>query len=465
MFNFYDLRIEPLEILPDGTSVDFNVLIRLVKTKYPHFFNEHISVISGDIDFNSVDPRLCEKKEWKVLFNTIVFIISGHITSIEDMRNIQKTFFELKSYFMKNNKETSILLESRDFVFGSLPYLFCGFNFNKFGYNKDGINSFGSALMVLEHFIYSKEIKISTLLCAHRESKAVNDCSLMINVDKIGCRKMVNLVLGIKNNIPKIGSKLVRWNFYHTVGSAYSTISVFPNIIFKYLSNLDFPKLITTLNTHYNDFINYLDEFSKNNNIVFQVNPVDHLYMSAIHGIDKETETKIKYISTNSTLKEMKRLMPYYDEVKIISDKIIEQNLKKSIEIDSTWKTFGIIKEAVDYYKKYSNLNIKSLLETRFYYEFGKICMTEKSIVLGFERDHDLFQSKSIALGYDHDLDVTTDNFLSPVLYSRWNRPELDVGNFKTLSFRQFWRPSDRINTIQDIESIRRVEKSKDKFI
>jgi hypothetical protein len=79
----------------------------------------------------------------------------------------------------------------------------------------------------------------------------------------------------------------------------------------------------------------------------------------------------------------------------------------------------------------------KAVLETLFYYEWGKKVRQNGQFAIGLDRDHELFQT--LAFSYGHGIDYAL-NHHAPLLYARRNNTNRESGILHQTSFRQFWR-------------------------
>jgi len=456
---YFDLRYVPINIATRGENIEISELIKRTKHLYAEVFELSDNLINDIEEIYKIDFKKSETKGWKKLFSSVVFAVSGHIPTNDDMKNILRSFQGLRTSLLKKNPEIKKIIDTPEFVFGSIPYLCCGFVLKDFNYNSDGKNSIESAVKIYNKLIIEKSSSILTVLCAHRESKENDRGGIVEEVDYKSLDKMINLVVGLILNIPECATRQYVWKMLQPTGNAESVLSLFPNVILRYVNKGELSKLLATLDRHVDVTKKYLSTVSETiSNFSFLIDSTEILYKK-IHNVNNTQlmdledidephllSQKIAYISKKDTFKDMHRIVSNFEDLKVIDSAVEVLNIDNSGEFKKeVLKAFLLI-------KKQNNLFLKSMFETWFYYFISVLAQKDNSIIFGFERDHDLFQVKAINLAYDQKINLNYYTFSCPVLYARRHRPEEDFGSMNTLSFRQFWRISDKVKTPSRLE-------------
>lgn len=402
------------------------------------------------MDLVKVGPRECEKRSWSQIVATVIFAVSGHVPAPDEMRRLRGAFFAIAANLARDASDVvRSAAQSESLAFAVMPYVFCGFEFNDRRRSCDGRNSTAAASSLLRELLTNAEPHVTTALCAHRESKLIDRGALVSEIDAVAVTRMANLVSGIVANLRP--GAICEWTVYQPAGTPEGVMSLFPNVVLRHVGRGEMAALLAHLNRHLTDLANLLRGLEGVRPIRCSAVPTDGIAQAASAAsralrngerISLEAEEglneKINQIATEDACPDLRRMMPGYEDAKRIEPELVEVNMQKA-----EGKARQAVADAVDSFMKSDNLADKASHETLFYYELGRQTRLRRGVFFGFERDHDSFQVKSINLGFDGRTDVSRMTSGGPALFARRSRPESDQGNLGSLSFRQFWRPSD----------------------
>jgi len=458
---FFNLG-EELDSVKDGERIELKKLFqkcgreRLSKLKQgesPQIFE------NGNFSLEKHD-HICYKNpfRWQKIISTIIFLVSGCVPDKLDLKSFYKITLRIRKNFKNSPKNLSII-DSPSFVFGALPYFLIAFDFTDKGWSYNGKNNIENLLFFIKKTISKENFSISTYLCAHREHEPV----LSKDIDYKGLKKMVNIVSGIVENISK--KKKIRFELVQPDGSVFGLNAVFPEIFFNYLEKGRIVDLAITLQEHHRVCKRYLEGLSKSRSLKIRLFSVDqHIQnvrksarkifgrnwkdideglltsradlLEDINLNDRDLVIKV----SNFALKDIKRLMPYYSSYKNIPNRLVVENLKN---IKDPRKK-SLVVNSINKFSEIRTSESKAIYETFFYFLLGKIMRKKNQVMIGFERDHDLFQTMAISRGYLGNKTNTNKNQV-PLLYARRvNFADNNGCALRKISFRQFWRLSER---------------------
>lgn len=398
---------------------------------------------------------------WQKIISTIVFVISGRVPDMFDSKRFYAIITEIRKSF-KNQPEILSFVDSPTFIFGSFPYFLAGFDFlRKNGWSCNGKNNLKNFCCFIEKIVKEKDVSVSTYLCAHREHEPL----LSKDIDLEGLRKMTNIISGITENI--FEKKKIKLEIFQQCGSGFSINAVFPEIFLAYLGDGKLLDLMDTLQKHYDECRRYFYQLAKSRNLTIKLFSIDRhikkvekyvqkfsqndlsgtsriFLMNETRRIQNDNVREKRHIMAVSkfALEEIKRLMPYYTSFGKISSNLIHTNINKAR--DKQKKI--LITESIRRFINTDTLESKAVYETVFYFLWGKEARRKKQIIVGFERDHDIYQTMAISKGYlGYKSDNSNNKYGAPLLYARRVDPAYDDGiSFRKISFRQFWRLSER---------------------
>lgn len=461
---FFGLNEKPNSIIDDGEIIELARLLRYYKKlslfksnneKFPQLF------VSDDFILGACDHLYYKNPlRWQKIISTIIFVISGRIPDKSDLKRFYDVILRIRKNF-KDFPKILTVIDSPNFVFGAFPYFLIAFDFSARGWSCEGKNNPENLFYFIEKIIKSKNIDISTFLCAHREHRPV----LSKNIDYQGLRKMINVVSGILENIPT--EKKIRLEIFQPNGSESGLNAVFPEIFSSYLKNKSLGVLADKLQEHYKECGKYFRQLSKSRKLIVKLFPIDNHIQEVEKIVRKnfgKNWNKIDYsllvkqvsllqagniniknldaIATVSefTLKSIKRLIPHYANFRKISKRLILYNLSKVRDPERKI----LISRSIRKFLNVETTESKAIQETAFYFLWGKAVKKNDQVILGFERDHDLYQTMAISYGYLGD-ESDVSKYRVPILYAR----RVDVArndgiSFRDISFRQFWRTSEK---------------------
>lgn len=373
-------------------------------------------------------------KIWREVAKIMCYFICKRIPNNNQINNLITCFNKIPKEYKRKLSENN--------VFGTLLYLWIGFDTKQFGESQGDLNNVNDLIKVFLKLITQKTIQIKIPLCVHREADVVAKNFLADKVKIHSIKKVCHLLKGILDN-----SNVTKYEItFYLPHSHYKTSTmIFPEIFLNYYHGHLLNEFFLKLDKHYKDTKKVVESYSKKYR-TFYVKPMS----VHVKQIEKETEKlfgekwrqvgkweeltikskmgeEIANISREVTESEIFRLIPEY-----------KQGFKKRDKYEINSK---IEYNAVQWFFNEGKLNsvTKSIYETMFYYTWG--IKSKDNISFGFERDHDLYQVISWKLGYSGKFEY---NNFQPLLYARRTKDEVVNSHLKNISFRQFWRLSGK---------------------
>jgi len=269
---------------------------------------------------------------------------------------------------------------------------------------------------------------------------------------------MTNLISGIVMNSRATNTEV---NFYQPENSSLSTYSIFPSILLQYISKGDLADMFLKLEEHNKEFKKFLSK-KQNSKISFKTNSFNGHVNSIINEArsrygdnwknitnqdlmeDYEEHTKegeLADIIVHMTKKDVERLMDFYSNPIKVNGEERKKNLIRARKISEGKDLEKKVQETISLLNSTMSVYGKAIYETISYYLWGKKAAELRGIGLGFEVDHDRFQTAAWSLGWNEIKGNTTSLGRSaPILYARKNESPKNKGHLKDISFRQFWR-------------------------
>lgn len=397
---------------------------------------------------DSVDPFMeRDPKMWQQAFATAIFVITGCSPEARDLKLFRRLYSELKQR-SKTSDQLANLLATREFTFGALPYIAAGLNFTKAGISENGNNNLHNLMTFIESL--SKNPLIASFFCAHRERVP----ELVETVDVQGVIRACRLALGITDNM---GEEPGRLKIYQPRGSGQGIASVFPEIFMSYFQRGELWKLSQKLEQHFTDLEKALDqEFGERVQLVDTETHVKKTLQAAENRFGQNWQSttirQLDYMDPSSssaiigtileTAKGIARMMPFYRDGLEMPKSLRQTNIDNAKHI--LGEANGIhIEEATDAFIRMPTAGGKAIYETAFYEVWGGEVAATGGAILGFERDQHVYQSLGISLGYNQGQLTHCNRHHVPAVYAK-RSGILETTALKDLSFRQFWRTSER---------------------
>ena len=455
---YYSLWRDSREIINNGASVSFHDLTR--KFELP----ADVIDLSKDIN-KSASYYLVKPKELKKLFDAVVYSVSGHRMHSQDEDRLKRVTQEIARKSKQADNFYRCGLESPNFLFGCLPYMFIGFDSKRRSSpGKDGVNSDDNFYEVLNLLNSGGKIKISSFLCTHKERREIDPDKLRKQIKFSDVSRVINLMSGILDN-STVESAEIR--FFQPTGSYSSASYIFPQIIMSYLGDGMLGDMLVRLDDHSSTMKEYISRFesprrrfisSSIDSLVTQTNfearkrfgddwkkmPEDLILGLAGGTCGKAIDT-IAEVAYFMTQKEVERLMPFYSNPISIDEKIIQTNLQnarrlgdevgnKNLELDVN-KIINSLNETMSIYGR-------AVYETLFYYMWGRNAGKSDEIGFGLDTDHEMFQTAAWDIGWKESIEqeMNISKKKSPLLYSRKAEDGKEGEFLNNMSFRQFWR-------------------------
>ncbi|MDD2515840.1 MAG: hypothetical protein PHF46_01770 [Candidatus Gracilibacteria bacterium] len=373
----------------------------------------------------------------EILFNGV-----GVSANVDSIKKIGVLSFSVRKLIKDNNSRLLEVLDSPDFLM-SYIYLLIGFNFEVSGqYGKNSINSHHALASTIQKLIEEDNINFSGFLCAHRESQEIKAHSLSESINMKHFIRATNLLRGVAENL----GKEYEMNFSHTLGDENGLNATFPSLFLNYFNegNLflmseqlekhfnelkqreDTNLTINSVSDHYKEVINYLKGRFGDNWGNIDGNELDRM---------AERGCKFSEIAYYMTMKDLERFECFHNGAGIADKEQAQKLIKLNIENAKIHGREEVVEKAIEMFFNRLSLAGKALYETAFYYLWGKRVKENNGVGVGFDRDHDMFQTASFSLGYSEKLGGGQ---MVPLIYSRFTGKK--SGNtLSEISFRQFW--------------------------
>ncbi len=358
-----------------------------------------------------------------------VFNISGHVTSEADVEKIKSLLERIKNGVKRDEFDLRDRMTSPEFVLGSLPYIFVGFNFDRrTEIPHEGVNSLGSVYEICKILCSNKSVNLSTLLCAHKARRSVEKHALIDRLKLEDVQIALNVVGGIVDNSPVESGKYV---FYQPGGNARDIQSVFPPLLHKYFVEGRVEEMIAKLEEHLGSMREYLSGF-RTHKLSFSAEDLSRIYREAEGQLSENDNGHllVKEIARRSTEGRVVGLLNQISDRKPVreypeSDQVVRQIKDVAFILNEPEKIF-----------------MRALRETAVYYSWGVLTGREGGIGVGFEIDHDKYQILAWNEGWKKATGKTqkTRAIESPIVYARKSRKDRGSKYLKGLSLRESWR-------------------------
>ncbi|MDY6788892.1 MAG: hypothetical protein SVV03_02915 [Candidatus Nanohaloarchaea archaeon] len=437
---YYDITEAQEPLFENGSSVSISELIEAAYQDDPEVFDEE-GYFAPDTDFDSIEPEPYQgRKEWKKMMETLIYSLSGQNPSDREENLALSATEELRQYY----KETELYddVTSREFMFGTLPYLFAGFGVKDQKWSRNDVNNKYSFLSFTDNLLRREELSSTSFLCAHKKQREEEKHSLTESIDTEGVGRTFNLLRGVFGNA---GVSHTEINLYQPGKSYEGIISIFPGIIVETSKREELNEIKRRLEVQMDQMEELCEEYSEDF-IDFHVDDVDDHVSNVFEEAKRRWSSDYQTISTEElekiskednvakialdhTLPEIERLMPYYKEPGSM-EPIIERDKLESIEDEE-------IKKALGFYTGPMSAAGKAALETLFYAVWGQNTKERDEMTIGLERDHEDYQTIAFHIGYGGGYHMA---HFGPQMYARRNNKTEIGGTLHKTSFRQFWR-------------------------
>jgi len=448
-FRYFNLQGS--QDISDGEIVQFDELVAQRRESNAQLFRQHEETLEH-VSPGEVNPQMERDPEsWMKRFSTAIYLISGCVPDKADKRHFKMVYSAIKELANKD-PELEWLIESPQVMFAAVPYLVTGFQVQKRGWSKDGNNNKENVQATISAL--AKGATVSTFLCAHREKHP----EMVDELDFEAIRKACNLVLGIRENIDRLSDDgQCSLRIFQPNASVEGLSAVFPEIFLRYLHQGKLGLLLQKLDGHFKSFDRYLKAQYGGSVCLEELGThkrtleaeADRRFgkqWSTLENIDEHAlaseECFLNDIVQN-TAEKVRRFMPYYVQGLNITPDIVKKNQEEAKAVGLPGKDVGaIIESAAERFASIRTVVGKAIYETLFYSVWGQRVRREQEVIMGLEREHNLFQTMGIAHGY-HEDELSFRNYHKvPSLYARRNRPEA-LRSLNDMTFRQFWRLSE----------------------
>lgn len=394
--------------------------------------NNRLGKIKNIGDYKSADGIIALQE----LLN--VFWIQGHRSHLKSLAN---ALYETRNVIKKTQHDLVDVIDDDSFKYGSIPYLLMLFQLEpNLWRSKGGKNSVQNLVAFLQKVLNSNlTIDITSFLCAHREwsiKRPERKDHLAQRVNTITFSRIQNIIRGFFENI----SKDYKVTFLQPGGDAYGMNAIFPTIFHNYLIQWKIEELMNWLNQH----INALQGACKSEKFTVS-STLDHAKKVEDSLVEKYWENwaqsntyalsekdKLAEVAHHITKEDIIRVLSSHRSLDINSiDAIVRQNISNTLDDRNKL----IVEQAINRYINKFSIDAKALYETMFYYLWGKETLGENKVSMGFDRDHDTYQSVSYGLWHNNKIDAMQG---VPILYAR-RKDIVNTKDIDKLSFRQFW--------------------------
>lgn len=351
--------------------------------------------------------------------------ISGHLPSDADKRKIGSFLQNIKEGIKKEEYHIREKIASPEFILGSLPYLFIGFDMD-FNTNipHSSHNTLASAYQVGNILCREENIEISSMLCAHKARRSVNRNGLIDSLSFTHVQKILNLMGGIVDNSPADSSRFI---FYQPGGNLRDIQFVFPPLLHKYYSEGRVNEMLEKLDEHLAGLQQYLS-FHPTFKTRFEARDLGEVIDNDSNG--EEILLEIMHISEQFTQEGITRLYGQFEEVN-------EGGSETHISLEG-----GRVKEILTGIKNPDMMPKRALCETILYYKWGILTGKRNGVGIGLEVDHEKYQTLSWHEGWKRESGATSNGSTvnSPLIYARKNRKVEGNKYLKGISLRESWR-------------------------
>jgi hypothetical protein len=301
----------------------------------------------------------------------------------------------------------------------------------------------------------ANDADFTTFFCAHREHAP----EMVTELDADNIRRSCRLALGIRNNIAQNRHSKSGLRIIQPAGTPEGLAAVFPEIFLNYLRQGKLADLMLVLSRHFIQLGEVVgQEFNEDVTTEDTTQHVKETLAVAERKFGDWKNTSMDRCDCKRhdeggdpligtlrfTADEISRLMPYYKEGLSISQDLISANLARAKELrPSNPDLPDKVAAAITEFLSIRTSTAKAIYETAFYYAWGERARNGNSAIIGLERDHDLFQTLAIVYGFNKgEIDHYT-RHKSPSIFAKRKSHE-DPTRLSGLSFRQFWRLSER---------------------
>jgi len=350
--------------------------------------------------------------------------LSGHLPSEADRRKIGSFLQHIKEGIKKREYHIRDKIASPEFILGSLPYLFIGFDMD-FNTNipHSGHNTLASAYQV-GNILCREDIEISSMLCAHKARRSVNRNGLIDNLSFMHVQKILNLIGGIVDNSPVDSSRFI---FYQPGGNLQDIQFVFPPLLHKYYSEGRVDEMLEKLDGHLTSLRNYIS-VHPTLKTRFEARDLGDVIDNACD--DGEIPLEVRQISKQFTQDGITRLYGQFKEAE-------EEERGKNIPLEEKR-----VKEILTGIKNPYQVPERAISETLLYYRWGLLTGRRNGVGVGLEVDHEKYQTLSWHEGWKNGSKATVNGSTinSPLIYARKNRKVEGNKYLKGISLRESWR-------------------------
>lgn len=356
--------------------------------------------------------------------------ISGHLPSPHDMRKIISLLQMIKDGVKRSEYGIRDKITSPQFVLGTLPYLFVGFDMD---FNTkvphESHNTSGSAYNVAKRLCEEGSVELSSSLCAHKNKRSVEPNTLIDSIPFVQVQRVLNVIGGLTDNSPVTSAKHI---FYQPAGNFRDLRFVFPPLVHKYYYQGRTDEMLAKLDEHLMSLQRYLSTVQtpklsfEARDLSVLVNEVEKQIVKLKNG---NLGSELLEISEGMTKKGVMRLYGRFEEV------VPNQNQKGDPEVERVIHQIISMKDP-------EVLSQKALYETVLYYSWGLLTGQNNGIGIGLEVDHEKYQTLAWDLGWRRGRETHANNPVvdSPLIFARKNRKVQGHKNLKGLSLRESWR-------------------------
>ncbi len=362
-----------------------------------------------------------------------VLNISGHQTSESDIVKIKSLLEKIKYGVNHDERDIQDKMTTPQFILGTLPYIFTGFNLDRrTEIPHEGQNSLGSVYEVCKILCRKESVDLSTLLCAHKAKRNVDKHELIDRLNLEDIQIALNLMGGVVDNS---SVKYAQQVFFQPGGNVRDIQSVFPPLLHKYLVSGRIEEMLEKLEEHLGSLKEYLSK-SGTCKLSFSAENLGRIYQEA-----KKQLSNLSCRNGSSPIREISEKMTESRLVGLL--KQIQDGGELSREdYDDESPVIRQIRDILFIKDNPEKIIKRALHETAVYYAWGALTGRIGGIGVGFEIDHNKYQTLAWNEGWKKESNVTqlNPNIESPLIYARKNRKIEGNKYLKGISLRESWR-------------------------
>lgn len=362
-----------------------------------------------------------------------IFTISGHQTSDADIVKIKSLLEKIKHGVRHDEQDIRDKMTAPEFILGTLPYVFTGFKLDRrTDIPHEGQNSLDSIYAICKILCRNESADLSTLLCAHKAKRSIDKHALIERLNFEDVQIALNLLGGIVDNSPV---KCAQQVFFQPGGNAQDIQSVFPSLLHRYLVSGRVEEMLAKLEEHLESLKKYLSK-SSTYKLSFSAENLGRIY--------QEAEKQLADLSGRNGSSPLREISEKLVENRLVGllGQIQDRSEPSSEVYNDDNPVSRQIREIIFIKDNPEKIAKRALHETAVYYAWGVLTGRSEGIGVGFEIDHDKYQTLAWNEGWKKESNVTqqTPPIESPLIYARKSRKDEGSKYLKGISLRESWR-------------------------